>query len=201
MKKKILSLILLTFATQALPKTAATFEDLKVIASLKNRLAQNKEVKEAEVLLINHFKIPMIIGVYNTVLKKVERVVAHINPDNAYKIPQDFFEKYINHKNNKKVVLGCSYGNEIQSINTSYFKPVWQGITLDNEDLIKLNNLLAQGQGLWLSMMLLGNNPIICINEPQSNQVIFLASSDVKKIFNEEMLKTPEIYRLLWGEK
>lgn len=205
------TIALLLFAacvtTAAAEQKKTTFDDLKIIASLKQRLAKQTNKKEADVLVINYFKIPLIIGVYDTKMHKIEKSIAQISPDAAHKIPQDFFDKYIGNKTSKKIALGCAYGNEIQTIGTSYFKPMWIGITLDDDDLQKLSSLLSQSKAVWISMLLLGNNPIIFINDPQSNTVIHFTSSEVQAVCDAEkitinkMLESPEIYRLLWEKQ
>ena len=165
-------------------------------------------VKQENVLLINRSQFPVIFAVYDTITANAMRQPEHIENGQVALMTRDFFANQMQQlltSDTNKLAIGCSYGVEKIGPNSSAFMPEWKGIVLETQDLVFLSLLFNEVNVVELSMIFIGQLPILCINAPEAKMSFSVPCNEIKQAFGQNYplfqacLGTKEFTQSLWG--
>lgn len=165
-------------------------------------------VKQEQVILVNRSPFPTIFAIYDTVKSTALRRVDYVENEQVTLLSRDFFANQMQQllsSDTDKLAVGSSYGVEKMGPNQSAFMPEWKGIVLETQDLIFLSMLFNEVNVVELSMILIGNMPILCINAPEAKMSFSIPCGEIKQVFGQNYplfqacLGTKELTQTLWG--
>ena len=196
MKFMLLAITIVTMAIHS-------FATGKEIESQKEQTSSPKAPAE-NIIFTNKFLMPIFFGIYDVTQGELIKEIGPLAPRESTTFEKNFFATQlptILKDETKKFLVACSYAEEVHHVRTSYYQGAWVGILLEVKDILALNESCKNADKLWITMILLGQQPILCCTAlPAKTTYLFFPSQSTKGETLKQLLEN-DLYEILWGEE